>query len=1138
MMDRMSASAEDIFDIRLPSQPFPGLRPFEKAEWPIFFGREIIVGEVVDQLIEKKFLVLHGDSGSGKSSLVRAGVMPRLERDHARGGATWRTASMLPRNAPLRNLAVALASLVSTPPDPGLVIELRRILNLGTKAALPLAAKLRRDENDFVCLLVDQFEEIFQFAATGGGADVQQFVDVLVGLQQTPAPGLHVILTMRSEFLGSCAHFDGLAETINKTQFLLPRMDSQALLRAIREPARLYGGTVERELAETIIADAGRKQDQLPLMQHAMMLLYHRAVKVPYHKGWTLGIQAYRESGGVAQLLSDHAEAAIEQIKERSPNPKSTARLVELVFKALTDVSADGHAIRRPRSIGELMAVTGAGKDELLAVIEPLCADGVSFLKIFGEKPYREDELVDISHEALIRNWHRLRAWTEDEAEDGAIYRRLLNLAEENRSDSSIIFGLREARDRDRWWKKVTPLQPWADRYSAGHEGITVGEVRGLLDRSLDQQVQEFSFWREQIEIARTIWEKDSRVDALLQGHQLTQAEYWVSVRAGDIKEEDLKFIAESVAERERRKAKDEERESQRRNAEMLAARAEEAVREQQRKNEKLIVRGAIVVAFIVVAAAFVVGIAWQQHKNAREQYKLAENSANLVLKQLDASRERGYLTTKGAEDMLQTAESIFKQVVAAESTLPIRLDISASDAFSDLGDYREAFRRAEGAKDSVGRWLAAHPDDQEALKLRYGSIWRMGDVDSRGAREDQEKALAEYEEAGKIAQRLADLSPRDEANHKEVMFIYQKIADTHLGWADSDRTEFDVAIDLYQRALATIQGVVSRAPGNSTWQRDLANARRKLGVAFRDQRNFGPALTELKRSLEELQELVNKDPTDYVAQSNLAGTHANIAVLYRRRDDPGSPLALDEYRQAIRIEDPRNKIDPLNSTPLFSLATYHQGAGSILKEQGKLTEALDHFEKEQSAREQLAYRDRVNPRRQTSLARADIEFADVAAKVAQAAEGQARDRYLKDATESYERAIYSYRNAIMLFEKMRPSPDSDVFDAYIGIGDGVEKRGNLAGAFGDLAKRRENLADALLEYKRALGIADPLTKASMKDASDWRGRQARALVRIGDVLALQGQTPEAEDQYQRALEVLEPLAAGIRQAGHALRRM
>ncbi|HMY79142.1 MAG TPA: ATP-binding protein [Thauera aminoaromatica] len=107
------APADDAFDavfaIRLPPRPYPGLRPFEQHEWPIFFGRERMTDEIVDRLLGHRLLVVHGDSGCGKSSLVRAGVLPRLEQESARGGVRWRTCTTLPRAAPLWNLARALA---------------------------------------------------------------------------------------------------------------------------------------------------------------------------------------------------------------------------------------------------------------------------------------------------------------------------------------------------------------------------------------------------------------------------------------------------------------------------------------------------------------------------------------------------------------------------------------------------------------------------------------------------------------------------------------------------------------------------------------------------------------------------------------------------------------------------------------------------------------------------------------------------------------------------------------------------------------------------------------------------------------------------------------------------------------------
>ncbi len=269
------------FEVELPPAPFPGLRPFERHEWPIFFGRERMTDEVVGRVIDQHLVVVHGDSGCGKSSLVRAGVLAQLEQERARSGICWRTAIMLPREAPLRRLAEELGELQGAAADPDYLHRVRRILNHGAEAPAAFAELLRDGSDDHVCLLVDQFEELFAFAQKHGREEAQLFVDFLVGLAESPPPGLYAILTMRSEFLGVCARFKGLAEAVNKTQYLLPQMERPALLRAIREPATLYDGEVSRELAERLIADAGGGQDQLPLIQHGLMLLWRRKVSAP-----------------------------------------------------------------------------------------------------------------------------------------------------------------------------------------------------------------------------------------------------------------------------------------------------------------------------------------------------------------------------------------------------------------------------------------------------------------------------------------------------------------------------------------------------------------------------------------------------------------------------------------------------------------------------------------------------------------------------------------------------------------------------------------------------------------------------------------------------------------------------------------
>ena len=270
------------FDTGLPSRPYPGLRPFQSDEWPIFFGREPMTDRVIDLVIENKMVVVHGDSGCGKSSLIRAGVLVQLQQGHAATGGRWRTGTMLPREDPLGNLAKALASVDSGgDPDPTLTAELREILNGGSYAPETVAMLLRRGEDDHICILVDQFEELFRYDQHVSHTEAACFVEFLTSLAGEPPPGLYAILTMRSEFLGHCAHFEGFAETVNRTQYLLPRMEHPALMCAIREPARLYGGQVSPELADKLITDAGGGQDQLPLIQHGLMLLWQRKVGQP-----------------------------------------------------------------------------------------------------------------------------------------------------------------------------------------------------------------------------------------------------------------------------------------------------------------------------------------------------------------------------------------------------------------------------------------------------------------------------------------------------------------------------------------------------------------------------------------------------------------------------------------------------------------------------------------------------------------------------------------------------------------------------------------------------------------------------------------------------------------------------------------
>jgi hypothetical protein len=225
----------------LPAEPYPGLRPFDANEHRIFFGREEMIDMVIDGLARKNLVVLHGASGSGKSSFVQAGVLPWLEIQQSRR-RHWLRAIRRPAGGPLRNLASALADLFGAAPGSSQAID--PLTSWHTRLALGRAVlddieALLSSKGGSLCLLIDQFEELFRYAKEKNREEAELLTQLLCSLasEQNPAPHLFVILTMRSDYLGECARFEGFAETVNSCQYLLPRLDDFGLLRAIHEPA-------------------------------------------------------------------------------------------------------------------------------------------------------------------------------------------------------------------------------------------------------------------------------------------------------------------------------------------------------------------------------------------------------------------------------------------------------------------------------------------------------------------------------------------------------------------------------------------------------------------------------------------------------------------------------------------------------------------------------------------------------------------------------------------------------------------------------------------------------------------------------------------------------------------------------------
>ncbi len=442
--------------------PYPGLRPFRTDEEHLFFGREHQVDRMIDKLAVQRFLAVVGTSGSGKSSLVNCGLRPALHRGHmASAGAAWRMAQFRPENDPLGKLAQALAApgvlydaaAIATMARKGLpTAELVALtLRLGSLGLVDMVAQARLPAGTQLLVVVDQFEELFRFrnsadkaantaadnaantaantaataAVTATADDALAFVQLLLeAAAQTELP-IHVVLTMRSDFLGDCAQFRGLPEAINEGQYLVPRLTRDEIRAAITGPAGVAEAQIGPLLLTRLLNDVGDNPDQLSILQHALNRTWFHWESAGASDA--LALAHYEAAGGMAHALDKHANKAFGELAGPAEQ-----RLCERIFKALTDTGTDARGVRRPKRLDELARITGGTADELRRVLDIFRKPSRSFLMPPLADALGPDSVIDISHESLMRVWARLKTWADEEAQSARIYRRLRETALEH----------------------------------------------------------------------------------------------------------------------------------------------------------------------------------------------------------------------------------------------------------------------------------------------------------------------------------------------------------------------------------------------------------------------------------------------------------------------------------------------------------------------------------------------------------------------------------------------------------------------------------------------------------------------------------------------------------------------------------
>ena len=478
----------------LNANPYPGLRPFETEEDYLFFGRDGQSEEILSRLRRNRLVAVVGTSGSGKSSLIRAGLLPYVYGGFMSGaGSHWRVALMRPGGDPIRNLARALY-------DPAVLARPGRNQEEAQEDATLLEVTLRRSglglieavrqaqlpETDNVLIVVDQFEELFRFAepslSTRNEDDAAAFVKLLLEAVAQTGLAIYVVLTMRSDFIGDCARYRDLPESIAAGLYLIPRMTRDQRREAIERPARVADSQISPRLMNRLLNDGGDNPDQLPILQHALMRTWdywrqHHAY------GTLIDLDDYKAIGEMEEALSIHAEEAYAEL------PDERSRMIaRRMFQALTEKGADNREIRRPTSVATIAATTEATVPEVIAVIDYFRRPGRSFLTPPANVELTAGSVIDISHESLIRGWERLNKWVDEETESTKVYLRLAETAALETRHKAALWRGSDLSSALAWREQEHPNAAWGTTYHPGFDTAML-----FLDRSASVRRQKIA---------------------------------------------------------------------------------------------------------------------------------------------------------------------------------------------------------------------------------------------------------------------------------------------------------------------------------------------------------------------------------------------------------------------------------------------------------------------------------------------------------------------------------------------------------------------------------------------------------------------------------------------------------------------
>lgn len=891
-----------------PERPFPGLRPFGYADHDFFFGRSDQTYALYRMLDRDRFVAVVGSSGSGKSSLVFAGLLPLLDREQREpGGQQWIWRDMSPGDSPLDRLIDLLVSLVAElePKNAGNPRASRRdrlayLIRSSSQGLVDALAEIDGLKERSVVIVVDQFEELFRYATSTQQRDRGKelkwredavlFVQLLLTASRDPDCGARFMLTMRSDFIGDCARFQGLPEAVSEAQFLVPSLRRDQYDEIISRPVEKAGGTIDPMLVKRLLTDVEEDYDQLPVLQHCLSRLWEIAETSSAVRPH-LSLEHYENTGRMARALSRHADAILLHSLD------GKILVVSLVFRALSELDKESRVVRRAVSFSQLAEETGAESGALREVIDRLRADDNSFLRPSPIKTpdLKADTLIDVGHEALLRRWEKLSGvegasgepndprpmgWLREEEADGRRYQALLSLARDRGAAPTIL-----PPEQSAWWETRQPTRRWAERYGGGYDRVT-----RLIDNSRDM----------------------------------------------------------STAQTRRLEL---ERKSRRRMRGFIVA----------------IPALLVLVVISAVAGYYVLTQKMISDQNAATALNIVSLSFDPVLEGLNS----GTIPVSAAKKMLGAVHKNVLEISTRTTLTPaldnllIRVLVGYSDVNVMLGDNKEALDNLTKAKIIIER----HGENAEWRRLLYTILFRIGDL--ANAREqttaNREEALLLYRKAQAIAQDLLHEDPKSPARQFDRAFV-----DNKVGEILQAQRKFSAAGKQFESALQIAREMAINSPASIERQAVVPSTLTKIGTLLAEQGtpDLDGALARYQEALMLQQELLRRAPGNAIILSNLAKSQGLIGDALLRRNLSGDfSRSKEAFQAGIKINEDLRDADPDSSLWLGFLAAKYARYGTALKDRGDSIGAMVQFRKEVVVRQELTKKDPTRTTWQRNLA-------------------------------------------------------------------------------------------------------------------------------------------------------------------------